>query len=200
MVDEPETELGSDGHFTPESVERLRVAAKAGHVGSMANYGAHLRAVGRLREGLTWTERAWRAGDVMAGFNLGTFYLESGDTHRADVVWQKAAALGDADAMMSVARLALQRGDDAAARQWVQPVLDQDQPYPIAALGVAFRDFGDEQIALRLFHRGIELGDGYAMEFAARIYQARGDTDTATRLLRDAESATRYGWGRVERP
>lgn len=195
--DEPEVEFGPDGQFTPESVKRIRAAAKTGHVLSMANLAAHLHRQGHLREAIVWSKRAWEAGNIMAGFNLGTTYLEAGDTHRADLIWQKAAALGDADAMMCVARLALERGDRVAAERWVEPVLAQDQPYPITALGVAYRDNDDESTAMRIFDRAIALGDGYAMEYAARILWAHGDIEAATELRRKAESATWYGWGRV---
>jgi TPR repeat protein len=163
----------------------------------MANLGAHLYRTGQLRQGIVWSERAWRAGNVMAGFNLGTIYLETGDTHRADLVWQKVAALGDADAMMCVARIALQRYDRLAAEKWIEPLLAQDQPYPITALGVAFRDSGDESTAMRIFDRAIALGDAYAMEYAANIHWAHGDLETATELRRRAETATRYGWGKA---
>jgi len=134
----------------------------------------------------------------MAGFNLGAIYLEADDTHRADLVWQKVAALGDADAMMCVARLALQRDDRVAAKKWIEPLLlAQDQPYPITALGVALRDSGDESTAVRIFDRAVALGDGYAMEYAARIHWAHGDIEAATEVRRRAEGATRYGWGRI---
>lgn len=133
----------------------------------------------------------------MAGFNLGSIYLEAGDTHRADLVWQKVAALGDADAIMCAARLALQRDDRVAAEKWIEPLLAQDQPYPITALGVAFRDNGDEDTAMRMFDRAIALGDGYAMEYAARTHEACGDAEGATELRERATGAVRYGWGPV---
>jgi hypothetical protein len=51
---------------------------------------------------------------------------------------------------------------------------------------------------LRIFNRAIVLGDGYAMEYAARIHEHRGDTPTAAKLRRNATTARRYGWGPVE--
>lgn len=50
---------------------------------------------GEHAEGLRWLEKAWRSGNVGAGFNLGTIYLRQGDTNRAEVVWQHAADRGD---------------------------------------------------------------------------------------------------------
>ena len=60
-----------------------------------------------------------------------------GDTKRAGVVWQKAA---DPDAMVGLVRLALERDDHGTAIRWFGPVLDAAATFPIAALGVAFRD------------------------------------------------------------
>jgi hypothetical protein len=166
----------------------------------MANLGAHLAGQGRLTEAIDWTERAWDGGNVTAGFNLGTFYTQAGDTHRADLVWTKAAQLGDPDAMMCVARLALQRGDRAVADRWLPHVLGQGQPYPITALGVAYRDSGDTVTALRVFDRAIALDDAYAMEYAARIHDRNGDTNLAARLREQAARSTRFGWGLVQLP
>jgi hypothetical protein len=47
----------------------------------MANLGVHLAQQGRLADAIDWTGRAWRAGNITAGFNLGTFYSQAGDTH-----------------------------------------------------------------------------------------------------------------------
>ncbi|MFC4046388.1 hypothetical protein ACFO1B_48920 [Dactylosporangium siamense] len=47
---------------------------------------------------------------------------------------------------------------------------------------MAFRDAGDVSTALRLFHAAIGRGDPYAMEYAARIYDARGATEHAAEL------------------
>jgi uncharacterized protein HemY len=79
-------------------------------------------------------------------------------------------------------------------------VLGQDQPYPITALGVAYRDSGDTTTALRVFDRAIALGDAYAMEYAARIHEYNGNTDTAARLREQAMHSPRYGWGLVQSP
>ena len=77
--------------------------------------------------------------------------------------------------MVGLVRLALQRADHVSAIRWVEPVLDQPRTFPITALGVAFRDFGDDRTALRAFARTIDLGDPYAMEYAARIAEAHGN-------------------------
>jgi hypothetical protein len=78
----------------------------------------------------------------------------------------------------------------------VEPLLRQDQPYPITALGVAYRDHGDDTTALRIFDRAIALGDAYAMEYAADIHERHGDGATATRLRAQAGQGTRFGWVR----
>lgn len=195
-----ETRLGIDDdfRFSSEAVAEIRRDAEAGDPEAMANWGGHLGQHGHLREAIQWSERAWQAGNLAAGFNLGTFHERAGDTHRADMVWTEVAAAGDPDAMMCVARLALRRGDRAAADRWLQPVLDQDQPYPVTALGVAYREYGDLDTALRLFDRAIAMGDGYAMEYAARIHERQGDAATAAGLRNDATTARRYGWGPID--
>ena len=192
-----ETRLGIDGdiQFTSEAVAEIQRGAEAGDPEAMANWGGHLGQHGHLREGIQWSERAWQAGNLAAGFNLGTFHERAGDTHLADLVWTEVAGAGDPDAMMCVARLALRRGDRAAADSWLEPVLKQDQPYPVTSLGVAYREYGDLDTALRLFDRAIAMGDGYAMEYAADIYEYRGDAVTAAKLRKQAATARRYGWG-----
>jgi TPR repeat protein len=193
-------EVQSDGTLSPDFLDRVRYAAETGDPEAMANLGAALAQQGRLAEAIDWTERAWRGGHLTAGFNLGTFYSQAGDTHRADLVWTEAAQLGDPDAMMCVARLALQRGDRATADRWLPRILGQDQPYPITALGIAYRDNGDTATALHVFDRAITLGDAYAMDYAARIHERNGNTDTAARLHEQAQRSTRYGWGLVQSP
>jgi TPR repeat protein len=193
-----EPDMTVDGTLGHAFLDAVLTAAEAGDPEAMANLGVHLYQQGRLAEAIDWTERAWRAGNVTAAFNLGSFYIETGDTHRADLIWTKSAELGDPDAMMCVARLALQRGDRSAADRWLDRVLGQDQPYPITALGVAYRDCGDPVTALRIFERAIALGDAYAMEYAARIHQHNGNIIAATRLRARATDSHRYGLGAIE--
>lgn len=190
--------LGAMPEFTPELVAALRERAEAGDPEAMCNLATFLYTQGRLQDAIPWAQRAWRAGDLKAGFNLGTCHLEAGDTHLADLVWTEAAQRGDADSMLCVARLALQRGDRLAAGRWLEPLLAQGQPYPITAMGVAYQDLGDVETAMRVFERAIALGDGYAMRYAARIHQAKGEHKAARRLLRSAAKATHFGLGRFE--
>jgi hypothetical protein len=118
-------------------------------------------------------------------------YGMAGDAERARVVWEQAAELGDPDAMLGLVRQAFGRGDAAGAERWVPAILVQDEAYPITALGVAFRDRGDLEQAERAFLRAEELGDGYAMEYRARILAARGRRGEAAALRARAETAER---------
>jgi TPR repeat protein len=181
-VPEPKIEFGPDRQPTAESWVDIERAARAGDVVSMANFGLGLHQRGERAAGLRWLERAWQAGNAGAGFNLGTFYLMQGDTNRAEVMWENAAERGDPDAAVGLLRLALERGDHARALGWLPPVLDQDESYPIVAVGVAFRDHGDVDTALRVLRRAIDLGDPYAMQYTADILDARGDTGDAAEL------------------
>lgn len=178
-------EFDTDGRLSVASMASVRRAAEAGHTGAGGILGAALCQAGRYAEGIPWLEGAWAAGDVDAGFNLGTFAKLQGDLNRAEAIWRKVAdtaASGSADAMLGLARLALERGDRGEAARWIEPVLGQDDGYPVTALGVAFRDDGDQSTALRLFHAAIGRGDPYAMEYAARIYDARGAAEHAAEL------------------
>jgi tetratricopeptide (TPR) repeat protein len=179
-------DIGSDGRFVG-SLSKLRRAARAGDPEAMANLGTALCQSGRYAEGTAWLEKAWRAGNVVAGFNLGTFAQTQGHLNRAEVIWTEIAATGDVDAMLCLARLALGRGDHDEAARWMEPILGQEDTFPVCALGVAFRDSGDEATAMRLFHTAIAGGDPYAMDYAARIYDARGETEHAAQLRSRAE-------------
>jgi TPR repeat protein len=187
-VPEPEIEFGADGQPTAQSWTAIERAARAGHVVSMANFGVGLHVRGEHGEGLRWLQKAWRAGNAGAGFNLGTIYLRQGDTNRAEVVWQKAADLGDPDAMVGLVRLALERDDHAGAVRWLHPVLAQEAMFPITAVGVAFRDYGDDHTALQAFNRAIDLGDPYAMKYAAELLEAGGRTGDAAQLRARAQA------------
>lgn len=186
-------EFGPDGQPTPASLARMERGARSGNPVDMANYGLALHSRGDRAEGLSWLEKAWRAGNAGAGFNLGTVYRSQGDTNRAAVTWEQAAGLGDPDAMVGLVRLALERGAPEAATRWVDPVLRQHEVFPITALGVAFRDHGDDDTALRAFAHATGLGDPYAMEYAAEVFESRGSTELAAALRGRAASIRAAG-------
>jgi tetratricopeptide (TPR) repeat protein len=192
---EPEIEFGPNGAPTAQSLTAIEHAAHADHVVSMANFGIGLYQRGEHAEGVRWLKKAWQAGNAGAAFNLGTIYLSQGDTDRADIVWGHAADQGDPDAMVGLIRLALQRDDHTAAIRWLKHVLDQDTPFPITATGVAFRDHGDDSTALQAFNRAIDLGDPYAMQYAARLLEAHGHTADAAELRARAHAVWRSTGG-----
>ncbi|MFF2998772.1 hypothetical protein ACFVTC_30100 [Streptomyces sp. NPDC057950] len=157
----------------------------------MGNLAAALHMKGDGDGALHWWGRAWAAGNVVAGFNVGMLHAVAGDANRAQVMWEKAAALGDPDAMLGLVKQALERGDTAGAERWAPVILAQDEAFPITALGAAFRDRGDLQRAVRVFPRAEELGDGYAMEYRARILAAWGRHEEADALRARAATAER---------
>lgn len=167
---------------TSQSLALIERAAHAGRPMAMANYGLALHQRGEHAEGLRWLQRAWGAGNVGAGFNLGTIYQMQGETNRAEVIWQKAAALGDVDAMVGLVRLALGRREHHAATRWVAPVLGCDEPFPITALALAFLDYGDESTAVRALTRAVALGYPPAMEESARLLERQGMSEQASGL------------------
>ncbi|MDH6130026.1 hypothetical protein [Kitasatospora sp. GP82] len=174
-----------------EELAELTAGAELGDDVAMGNLAAALHLKGDRAGALLWWGRAWAAGNVVAGYNLGMLHAVAGDANRAQVVWEKAAALGDPDAMLGLVKQALDRGDAAGVERWAPVILAQDEAFPITALGVAFRDRGDLARAMQAFLRAEELGDGYAMEYRARILAARGQHEEADALRARAATAER---------
>ncbi|EFL12800.1 hypothetical protein [Streptomyces sp. C] len=174
-----------------EELAELVVEAELGDDVAMGNLATALYAKGDRVGALRWWGRAWAAGNVVAGFNLGMLYAVAGDANHAQVIWEKAAALGDPDAMLGLVRQALDRGDTAGVDRWAPVILAQDEAFPITALGVAFRDHGDLARAVQAFLRSEDLGDGYAMEYRARILAAQGLDEEADALRAGAATAER---------
>ncbi|MFJ6483488.1 MULTISPECIES: hypothetical protein [unclassified Streptomyces] len=174
-----------------EKLAELTTAAELGDDVAMGNLAAGLHAKGDRDGALHWWGRAWAAGNAVAGFNLGMLHAVAGDANRAQVIWEKAAVLGDPDAMLGLVKQALDRGDAAGVERWAPVVLAQDEAFPITALGVAFRDCGDLERAVQAFLRAEELGDGYAMEYRARILAAWGRHEEADALRTRAATAER---------
>lgn len=169
----------------------LTGAAEQGDDVAMGNLAAVLYRKGDRAGALHWWSRSWAAGNTVAGYNLGMLHAGAGDANRAQVVWEKAAALGDPDAMLGLVKQALERGDAAGVERWAPVIVAQDEAFPITALGVAFRDRGDLARAVQAFLRAEELGDGYAMEYRARILSARGQHEEAAALRARAATAER---------
>lgn len=174
-----------------DELAELTAAALQGDDVAMGNLAAALHLKGDRTGALHWWGTAWAAGNVVAGFNLGMQYEVAGDANRAQVIWEKAAALGDPDAMLGLVKQALGRGDASGVERWVPVILAQDEAFPITALGVAFRDHGDVERAVQTFLRAEELGDGYAMEYRARILAHRGQHEEAAALRARAATAER---------
>lgn len=167
---------------TSQSLALIGRSARAGRSMAMANYGLALHQRGDHTDGLRWLQRAWDAGNGGAGFNLGTIYQMQGETSRAEVIWQKAAALGDEDAMVGLVRLALGRREHDAAARWVAPVLGCDEPFAITALALAFLDYGDESTAVRALTRAVALNYPPAMDHGARLLDKQGKSEQAAAL------------------
>ncbi|WP_406083559.1 hypothetical protein [Streptomyces virginiae] len=174
-----------------EELAELTVAAELGDDVAMGNLAAGLHLKGDRDGALHWWGRAWAAGNVVAGFNLGMLHAVAGDANRAQVIWEKTAALGDPDAMLGLVKQALERGDAAGVERWAPVILAQDEAFPITALGVAFRDRGDLERAMQVFLRSEELGDGYAMEYRAQILDGGGRREEAGALRARAAGAER---------
>lgn len=169
----------------------LTAGAELGDDVAMGHLAAALHLKGDQVGALHWWGKAWAAGNLVAGYNLGMLHAVAGDENRAQVVWEKAAALGDPDAMLGLVKQALERGDAVGVDRWAPVILAQDEAFPITALGVAFKDCGDLERAMQAFLRAEELGDGYAMEYRARILAARGQHEEADTLRARAATAER---------
>ncbi len=96
--------LWDGGHL--DKAERLfKAAAAMGNVHSMNSLGTLLDRAGRSREAIYWYKRAVTKGYAMAAWNLAMHYvpLERGRWYRHWLL--KAAAMGDQDAQIEVAKL-----------------------------------------------------------------------------------------------
>ncbi|MCZ4100987.1 hypothetical protein O3W51_32830, partial [Streptomyces sp. H39-C1] len=153
--------VGSAEMPSDEELADLRVAAEVGDDVAMVSLAAALHLQGDRVGALHWWDRAWAAGNVVAGYNLGMLHAAAGDANRAQVAWEKAAAFGDPDAMLGLVKQAFGRGDAVGVERWAPVILAQDEAFPITALGVAFRDGGDLARAMQAFLRAEQLGDGY---------------------------------------
>ncbi|MET7286965.1 tetratricopeptide repeat protein [Streptomyces sp. NPDC005573] len=196
---EPAEELVSvrlpDGHRVemPRRAELagLTAAAEQGDDAAMGNLAAVLYRKGDRDGALRWWSTSWAAGNLVSGYNLGMLHASAGDANRAQVVWEKCAALGDPDAMLGLVNQALERDDAAGVERWAPVILALGEAFPITALGVAFWDHGDLTRAEQAFLRAEELGDGYAMEYRARILAAQGQHEEAAALRARAATAER---------
>ncbi|WP_327167359.1 hypothetical protein [Streptomyces subrutilus] len=173
-----------------ELIELTAAAEQADDV-AMGNLATILYQKSDRAGALYWWSTSWAAGNVVSGYNLGMVHAEAGDANRAQVIWEKCAALGDPDAMLGLVRQALERGDAVGVERWAPVILAQDEAFPITALGVAFRDRGDLRRAVQAFLRAEELGDGYAMEYRAQVLAARGRHEEAAALRARAATAER---------
>ncbi|MFD6916927.1 hypothetical protein [Streptomyces virginiae] len=174
-----------------EELAELTVAAELGDDVAMGNLAVRLQVKGDRDGALHWWGRAWAAGNVVAGFNLGMLHAVAGDANRAQVIWEKTAALGDPDAMLGLAKQALERGDAAGVERWAPVIVAQDEAFPITALGLAFWDCGDLARAMHVLLRAEELGDGYGMEYRAQILDVWGRHEEADALRARAARAER---------
>ena len=180
-----------DGRFTAESLARIRAAAERGHVIAMANLGAGLLAAGDRAGALRWLGKAWEAGNVPAGFNLGMVYAMAGDANRAQVIWERCAELGDADAMLGLVRQALERGEPASAERWLHAIFSQPDVFPVTALGFALAEHGHVAEAVSTYRIAVDRGDAYAMEYLADILDSQGSREEAKALRERAKTAER---------
>ncbi len=155
----------------------------------MANYGTALHAAGDRAGALHWLTKSWEAGNVIAGFNLGTLHWTAGNRNQARLLWEQAAAHGDVDAMLGLVRLAFECDDRPTIEHWVPRIYAQDQAFPITAVGAAFRARGHTAEALRAFTIAGDLGDAYAMEYRAEILEAQGEHQQAHALRARAAEA-----------
>ena len=91
-------------------------AARLGDAGAQLNLG-HFFDTGEgversVEQAMYWYKSAWRSGETCACSNIAMLYAEMGQSRRAISWWSKAAALGDGDAALDLARFMLIRSSD----------------------------------------------------------------------------------------
>ena len=167
----PTVRFTSDGTPTPEFLAwiELRTTAATADAEELANHGLALFQRGERHAGIETLLRAFKLGNAIAGFNVGTIYWQNRQVDFAKKFWRGAAAMGDVDAMVGLVRLALRSGDHAAARPWIDPVLARDEPFPITALALEFKDAGDLVTARRALTRAASLDYQPAAQHFARL-------------------------------
>lgn len=121
------SELAEEGK-NRKAVQLLLRAARAGNLSAQLNLGFHLatgKGVRRSRQGaLYWYKRAAGRGYAAAASNVGCLYRDERRSRLAMRWFEKAAALGDDDALLEIAKLCLSAmGDAKQARRLLAKVL-----------------------------------------------------------------------------
>ncbi|WP_137872704.1 DEAD/DEAH box helicase [Rhodococcus sp. Q] len=129
-------------------------------------------------------EREHRDHDVAttepgAVSELGKDADDTQDTATSRHLWEKAADLGDADAMYALGVLADDAGDTRAARRWWQKAADLGHPEAMCNLGVLAVSAGDTAAAHCWWEKAADLGDPTAMYNLGEVAAEAEDSATA---------------------
>jgi TPR repeat protein len=93
------------GHLG-EAERLFKLASAMNHVDSMNSLATLLDALGRPQEAIFWYKRAVTAGNAMAAWNLAMHYVPLGQRRWYRHWLNKAASMGDEDAVVEAAKLA----------------------------------------------------------------------------------------------
>jgi TPR repeat protein len=93
------------GHLG-EAERLFRLAALMNHVPSMNSLATLLDELGRPQEAVRWYKHAVTSGDAMAAWNLAMHYVPLGQKRWYRYWLNKAASMGDEDAVIEAAKLA----------------------------------------------------------------------------------------------
>jgi uncharacterized protein len=119
------------GHL--RSAFRLFLAgARSGDVNAQARVG-YCYDVGRgvrrdLAKAMYWYKRAYRRGDAVSAFNMGTIWRDRGKTHLAQAWFEKAIRGGHHDGHLDIARLYIEvKPDPKKAKTRLNQALRSDR-------------------------------------------------------------------------
>lgn len=159
------------------AVRWYRQSAIAGNSSGQIHLGACLSAGRGIRrddaEALRWFKRALRQSDICAPNNIASVYRDRGQNRRAIFWYRRAAAVGDADALVEVGRgyytgIGTRRDPDQAVRCFKKAIASKNisqagREDAMFHLGVAFHQ-----------GRGVQKSDVQALRW---LSQANRDDD-----------------------
>lgn len=116
---------------------------------------------------------------------LGSALESSGDADRAEIVYRRAAELGDASAMANVARMHYRRGEQGPALLWCQRAFDGGLDVP-RLLGELLHSKGETAAAIDAYRRALKAGDQTLRATLGDLLMDNGALAEGEALLRAA--------------
>ncbi|WP_158522468.1 tetratricopeptide repeat protein [Tessaracoccus aquimaris] len=176
-------DLSADEFATHE--ELVVSAAKFGHVEALRCAIHHLEQRGDL---LASNELRTQHDDTVTPerqFERGAYYFHEGRLTEAEDWLSRAAQQGQPDAMLMLAQMSAQRGDEAGWMHWTSAAADLEDPQAMCALGIA-KQHSDPTESQRLLASSADRGIPTAMTAVALGQYVRHEFEEAKDLWIEA--------------